>query len=83
MMRNEKMSLSHSIGHYFKPKMPPFTKFLCISLSKMATFALPPILGFIPTSTFELIPHLPNTKLSHNSIVVNLEIKIVLLPNIK
>ena len=28
--------------------MSPFNKLLCKSLSKMLTFALPPILGFIP-----------------------------------
>ena len=37
------MPLSHSIEHYFKPKM--------------LTFALPPILGVIPTSNaLDLIP---------------------------
>ena len=42
------MPLSHSIEHYFKPKMP--------------TISLPPILGIIPTS--HVLGHISTSQIS-------------------
>ena len=44
------MPLSNLIGHYFKTKMLPFTKFIYISFPKMLNFSLPPTLVLIPIS---------------------------------
>ena len=49
----KKMPRSHSIGHYFKPKMPPFTKFLCISLQN-AHFRSPSNFRFYSYFNFRL-----------------------------